>query len=497
MYAALKYLSAAFFSIINLMQVKNYRKLTGILFVITIVFTLINVMISYFNISELNTIARSVIQVNELKIAAKNLLIDLLNVETSQRGFLITSEKSFLQPYQQSKDRIGIGLRILKDLSGQDTVNKRASQNLEKLIETRIQIIISSIEKKSNFGTNITFEQITEGKKLMDEIRAQLNIINERSNLLIQQRTQESEKILNRIYQITLISGIFNFLLILFTFLFARKAANELENLTNELEIKVIRRTQKLAQANQELERSNRELQNFASVASHDLQEPLRKIQAFGDRLNTKSANQLGAEGQDYLQRILAATARMRILIDDLLDFSRVTTKAQPFEEVNLSEILQSVLSDLETRIEQTNGTVNYSTLPSIQADATQMRQVFQNIIANALKFRKKDVAPIVTISSKIHSASDQSELTKGINYPCVQIDIADNCIGFEQQYADRIFTIFQRLYARHEYEGTGIGLAVVRKIIERHNGIIFVKSAPDKGTTFHIFLPIEQKKPI
>lgn len=235
-----------------------------------------------------------------------------------------------------------------------------------------------------------------------------------------------------------------------------------------------------------ELQRSNRELQDFASVASHDLQEPLRKIQAFGDRLRARCAEQLSDDGRDYLARMQTAAGRMSVLINDLLTFSRVTTKALPFEPTDLNDTLAAVRSDLESRIEQTSGTVEAGPLPTIEADPTQMRQLFQNLVSNGLKFHRDDVPPRVQITaSSPEPAADGTELC--------EIRVRDNGIGFDEKYLDRIFEIFQRLHGRNAYEGTGIGLAVCRKIVERHGGRITAESQPGQGATFIVHLPCRQ----
>jgi PAS domain S-box-containing protein len=230
------------------------------------------------------------------------------------------------------------------------------------------------------------------------------------------------------------------------------------------------------------LEISNRELQDFASVAAHDLQEPLRKIQSFSERLQTKGKEALPPEMHDYLDRIQNSASRMQILINDLLTYSRVTTKAQPFVQVDLNHIIEQVHSDLEVRLENTKGKIVNSGLPKLEADPTQMRQLFQNLLSNALKFHKTDTPPVVTITSVSADEGDS-----------VEIHISDNGIGFDEKYLDRIFTIFQRLHGRFEYEGTGIGLAVCRKIVDRHGGYITARSAPNNGATFILTLPLKQ----
>ncbi|HYW19478.1 MAG TPA: PAS domain-containing protein [Nodularia sp. (in: cyanobacteria)] len=238
----------------------------------------------------------------------------------------------------------------------------------------------------------------------------------------------------------------------------------------------------------QELARSNQELQEFAFIASHDLQEPLRKIISFGDRLKTTSENDLSAQGRDYLERMQNAAFRMQTLIKDLLTLSRVTTRAQPFVPVNLTQIAQEVLSDLEVSIQQSNGRVEVGDLPTIKADPLQMRQLLQNLIANALKFHRPQIPPVVKVYSQI--LPTQSDQVAVVSEIC-QITVEDNGIGFSQKYVDRIFNVFQRLHGRQEYQGTGVGLAICRKIAERHHGIITVESRPGEGAKFMVSLPI------
>lgn len=250
--------------------------------------------------------------------------------------------------------------------------------------------------------------------------------------------------------------------------------------LTNEgLRTEIVKRhaiEKKLQENSENLARSNRELEDFAYVASHDLQEPLRKIQAFSNLLKSEYAKELG-EGADYVDRMHAAASRMSKLIQDLLAFSRVTTKMNPNIRVDLKDTVADVLLDLETRMEEVGGTVIVGELPTVVADPTHMRQLFQNLIGNALKFHTPDVAPTVEVSAR------------NIGDDC-EIRVKDNGIGFEEQYLDKIFSVFQRLHGRDSYEGTGIGLAVCRKIAERYGGTITATSEKHKGSTFIIRLP-------
>lgn len=230
----------------------------------------------------------------------------------------------------------------------------------------------------------------------------------------------------------------------------------------------------------EKLEQSNRDLQEFAYIASHDLQEPLRKVLAFSDRLANKYGNVLDETGFDYLKRMREASQRMQTLINDLLTFSRVSTRAQPFEKADLNEIIKDVVSDLEHQIERTHGNVIIEDLPVIEADPTQMHQLLQNLVNNGLKFHTQDEYPEIEITSSTARGK-------------CHIFVKDNGIGFELQYLDRIFKPFQRLHSRQEYEGSGMGLAICRRIVERHSGEITATSTPGKGSTFIITLPIHQ----
>ncbi|HEY9663906.1 MAG TPA: ATP-binding protein [Allocoleopsis sp.] len=248
---------------------------------------------------------------------------------------------------------------------------------------------------------------------------------------------------------------------------------------------------QSLKLLNAKLEQSNRELQDFASVTSHDLQEPLRKIQAFGDLLVQEYGELLPEPGNQYLQRMQNAAARMQALINDLLAFSRITTKAQPFSSVDLNQIVREVLSDLEIHIQTVGAKLEVSHLPTIDADPLQMRQLIQNLVSNALKFHQPSVPPVIQIQAETNQRRTRANHAESPEL--CRILIEDNGIGFDEKYLDRIFTVFQRLHYRNEYEGTGVGLAICRKITERHGGSITANSSPGKGSTFIVTLPVHQ----
>ncbi|MEP7012946.1 MAG: ATP-binding protein [Acidobacteriota bacterium] len=284
------------------------------------------------------------------------------------------------------------------------------------------------------------------------------------------------------------------------------RAVDRWERLRSDLEGRVAERTAELASSNIRLEKeaaereraiaeltsagrllqaSNRELETFASVASHDLQEPLRKIRTFSDRLMQRHSENLDPEGRDYLARSANAAERMTQLIEDLLSYSRVTTHGRPLLPVDLSEILAGVLSDLETRIADSGAKVHVDPLPQIEADAAQMRHLLQNLIVNALKFVAPGQTPEVWVSGRVEKGSDP---------PLCHLEVADHGIGIEERHRDKIFQMFQRLHGREAYEGTGIGLAICRKIAERHGGEIHVAERPGGGSLFVVNLPGKRK---
>ncbi|HUA69158.1 MAG TPA: ATP-binding protein, partial [Candidatus Saccharimonadales bacterium] len=207
-----------------------------------------------------------------------------------------------------------------------------------------------------------------------------------------------------------------------------------------------------------------------------------------------QGAGKLDAESHDYLERMQKAASRMQTLINDLLTFSRVTTKARPFVQMDLAQVAREVVNDLEGRIEQVRGCVEIGTLPLIEAEPVQMRQLFQNLIGNALKFRRPEVPPVVKVTAQI-IAGPAPEAGTGIVRKLCQLTVSDNGIGFDEKYLDRIFNVFQRLHSRNEYEGTGMGLAIARKIALFHRGEITAKSKPGQGATFIVTLPMTHPK--
>jgi signal transduction histidine kinase len=454
---------------------------------------------------------------------------DLVDMETGYRGFLLTGQEQFLNPYEAGLAAYPDRLSQLEELTADNPPQVARWQSIANLTQQWTQQITEpriALRRQGPTGAQPSPELVElvsagEGRDQFAAIRQVSDEAISTEQNLLAIRLVEAEVANLRLFTALLIGtatalvvGVVAALLLTRDITAAvghladaavaiaggnlkrriglkrrdevGRAAAAFDNMADRLESSIgdlEASSAELMRKQVELERSNRELQDFASIASHDLQEPLRKVRAFGDRLSAKYGPELTDQGRDYLARMQDAAARMQTLINDLLTFSRVTTRAQPFVSVDLNVVVSQVLTDLEVRIQQSAARVGLEHLPTIDGDQLQLRQLFQNLLANALKFQRPDVPPVVRVY-----AEDVDEDTARV---CVQ----DNGIGFDEKYLDRIFTIFQRLHGRVDYEGTGVGLAVCRKIVERHGGTVTARSAPGEGATFIVTLPRTQPR--
>lgn len=250
-----------------------------------------------------------------------------------------------------------------------------------------------------------------------------------------------------------------------------------------------------LQESIERLKRSNQSLEQFAYIASHDLQEPLRKIQSFGDLLRSQQQGKLDEASLDLIDRMQSSAQRMNILIHDLLTFSRLSWEKLPFKATNLQDVVNDVVADLETAIRTKQAELIITSLPTVMGNPGQLHQLFQNLLSNALKFVRPDIRPTIVVDCKqitgqtIPSNLGQLVTQQDKEQTFYAISITDNGIGFDSKYVDRIFAVFQRLHTRNEYPGTGVGLSIVQKVIENHHGYISVESQPGHGATFTVYL--------
>lgn len=439
---------------------------------------------------------------NRVISSVNTLHVAILRAESGQRGFLLTQDEKYLDDYTDTLNQFN---RLIEQAqrSGQVSDVPDQIQRIESLIElTRAKVngMIETVEL-ARAGEVTSAESLLSSNRgliLYDRIEDLFQSIDDSEREMQAQHLASLMTSRKDSVNTLLISTVTTALLIIAIFMLLKMNVREslrhqdvLEEINADLEDKIEERTQELRVYSDELARSNRELEDFAFVASHDLQEPLRKIRAFGNRLESGYADVIDERGQDFLKRMLNAAERMSMLISDLLAFSRVSTRGKDFEDVNLNEVFKDIISDLEVAIDESAAKVSVESMPEIKADKSQMEQLMLNLMSNALKFRKPDVTPEITVTCSTPGDAELKSVLHDDLYEWTKICISDNGIGFEQSFAEKIFAPFQRLHGRSEYKGTGIGLAVCRRIVERHNGHIFAQSQPGEGASFTIIIPV------
>ncbi len=412
-------------------------------------------------------------------------LTDLIDGETGQRGYIITGEESYLQPYRSALSYVRQDVKELRQLTVDNPNQQRSLDRLEPLIAARLAVLQDRIAIRQREGLAAGVEAVRggPGKQIMDQIRALVTEMREEEQGLLRHRLEAADASSQRTKVVIFVGNALAFL-----FLFAaglvvrreigerRRAEEEVRMLNVDLERRVAERTSELAERAQELTRSNAELQQFAYVASHDLQEPLRMVASYTQLLAKRYRDKLDADAHDFIQYAVDGATRMQTLITDLLAYSRVGTQGKPLESTDCEAVFDRVVASLKLTIKESGAVVTRGPLPRVMADSTQLGQLFQNLLGNAVKFRAGE-RPRVHVSAQRDGKA-------------WKFSVRDQGIGISPEHAERIFVIFQRLHGKEEYPGTGIGLAICKKIAERHGGRIWVESKPGSGATFYFTIP-------
>jgi signal transduction histidine kinase len=460
--------------------------LAKVTLVLTIILLTVISLLSYQKVHDLINYDQKVIHTHEVLLKLERVLFTLKDAESGQRGFIITNDSIFLLSFLKSKMALDSLIYDLKIATADNIIQTHKLDTLNTFLRKRFELMNIMIYLKTHemLTLNLTNEMMKNGKNVTDNVRGVIRRLQDEEQSLLTVRNKEKESLITITPIFTLVLSIFSLFLIFLSYF----------TLTRELKKKNIAQLE-LENKIEELNRSNSELEQFAYVASHDLQEPLRKIRSFGDRLLYKHAEKLDPDAKVNIQKMHDAAERMQKLIDDLLGFSRLVRTENKFELSNLNEIVSTVLNDLDESIRSKRAKIETANLPVINAVPTQMRQLFQNLISNALKFSKPLQQPSIQIQYDIVKGNEIPHVKPSqVNEYFHRIKITDNGIGFDEQYLDRIFIIFQRLHGKMEYGGTGIGLAVSKKIVVNHGGYISAQSKDGIGSSFFVYLPVLTK---
>jgi signal transduction histidine kinase len=458
-----------------------------VVFLISLLLLMMLSLLAYNRIQKLLQETNRVEHTYRVLNKVEELLSILKDAETGQRGFLLTHQREFLEPYNQSLALFQKSHDSLRTLLQDNPAQVTRVDTLWGLINRRYELLSrATVFDTSRRGSLLGRLQernalLVRGKKTMDSLRTMTARIRNEELRLLRERDTVRTDIARLTPTYLLALAAIALVLLSGSFLLLNRELRQRLDSQRELELKV-----------EALNRSNAELEQFAYVASHDLQEPLRKIRAFGSKLVLRHAEGLSPEGRELLDKIEHSAGRMQTLIDDLLSFSRLVKPPGAQVPTDLNQVVQEVLSDLAEPIATRRAFVTVDPLPTLDAQPTQLKQLFQNLLSNALKFSRQDTPPAIDVDYQLVKGAQVPQATgrrRDLNYH--RIAISDNGIGFEPQYAEKIFVIFQRLHGRFEYTGTGIGLAVCKRVVANHDGFIEARSTPGEGSTFIVYLPV------
>ncbi len=403
----------------------------------------------------------------------------LYRAENSTRAYAITGDKMIKPDLRKNIDGAKRQLRVVKFMTVDNDTQQRICDSIKPMIDDRFAMLAEIVALKDS-GSDSLAAKVMIARETMSELMKKINAMHDiETNLLtVRMNTAERGMELTPIFLIGA-SGL-SVLFIIASFLMLIGAYQKSISLQTELEQNV-----------KDLNRSNKELEQFAYVASHDLQEPLRKMRTFSTILQTREKNNLSSEGREMLDRIDVFGSRLQRLIEDLLTYSRMVNKSYEAVQVDLNKTIAELKLNITDAFPGKKIVITSDTLPVVSGFESQLFQLFQNLVNNSIKYAKAEEAAIVHISANVVKGSSIAHVhAADENKTFYKVSVEDNGIGFDNQYAEKIFIIFQRLHGKAEYEGTGIGLAICKRVVENHSGYIVAESEVEKGTRIHVFLP-------
>ncbi len=429
-----------------------------------------------------------VLHTQAVLVAVEDLMVTVYEAESSQRGYLLTGEEAYQQRYLAATHFLSGKLSSLRELTSD---NPRQQANLDQLsytIRARSEKLARVLALRSTGqlpGQEATLA-MREGSHLMERIRQIASAMTTEETRLLTSRTRAQRRFEIEVVVCFALGILVSIALLYFAYKLIRQygwerdaAEAEVRQLNRGLQARIEERTTELKEANERLSRSNKDLTQFAYVASHDLQEPLRTVGSYAGLLGRRYEGKLDEQADKYIRFIVDGAKRMQALVQDLLAYSRVGTAALKIETLDMGMVLEKAKENLYLSIAERRATITNNALPRTKGDAGKLVQVFQNLISNSIRFAKPGQTAEVHIAARRH---DREWI----------FSVRDNGIGFDPKYAERIFIIFQRLHAVGTYPGTGIGLAICQRIIEAHGGRIWAESEPEVGSTFSFALPLE-----
>jgi signal transduction histidine kinase len=460
--------------------------------VTTLVITIILILVVSIVLTNVNFFINQTAHTNEVITITSRIQQSILRTETSLRAFAITSNPAFYDDYKTEKQNTWDRIDLLEKKISDNPTQILRLDSLKGLIRLRFAGLDSTADfafNRVNSGEKLVIDRVNQSRNLSSRIRTAIDQMTELENFLLKERSGKLENNLNLLipfliigFAIGLIASILNFIAVRH-FEKSQVSANE----------KIRAYQEQLKEQITNLARVNKDLEQFSYVASHDLQEPLRKIMSFGELLQESNITNLDEDGKMYVEKIMSSSARMRVLIQDLLNYSRAGRMTIDDKQVDLNKVALEVVDDLALMIKEKKASLVIDRLPRVPGNFTLFKQVFQNLITNAIKFSQPGLPPNIMIQGVPMTPKGfemMPDKTGKTSYTLISVQ--DNGIGFESSYAEKIFVIFQRLHSRDNFEGTGIGLAICKKIIENGGGRIWAESEPQKGSTFWILLPME-----